>query len=207
MSTFPATAPPPVVVGPVEGLRRRWGLLVFFGVILVLVGGVAVSAAFYTDPTDKVILLGMSAAAVIFFGIVLMVGGVVEIINALFAHCWRGFFVNLLTGILYLILGLFMLEQTGRAILVLTLMVAAGLTVGGILRIVVALAEQCESWGWMLLSGVISVALGISIWRHWPEDAWWVLGLFIGIDMLFTGWTWIMLGLGLRNVGKAGAMI
>ena len=51
----------------------------------------------------------------------------------------------------------------------------------------------------MLLNGVISLALGIMIWRQWPESSLWVIGIFVGIDMLFNGWSLIMLALTLRS--------
>jgi uncharacterized membrane protein HdeD (DUF308 family) len=55
----------------------------------------------------------------------------------------------------------------------------------------------------MLLNGIISVCLGISIWQQWPYSGLWVIGLFVGIEMLFCGWSWVMLGLAVRFTPKA----
>ena len=55
----------------------------------------------------------------------------------------------------------------------------------------------------MLLHGLINVALGVMIWRRWPSDALWVIGLFIGIDMIFNGWALLMLGLAAKNLPAA----
>ena len=53
-----------------------------------------------------------------------------------------------------------------------------------------------------MLSGVLSLLLGILIWKQWPEASLWVIGLFVGIEVLFTGWTWVMLSLLLKRLPK-----
>ena len=59
-------------------------------------------------------------------------------------------------------------------------------------------------WGWVLIGGIINLTLGIMIWMQWPEASLWVIGLFIGIDLIFTGWTWVMLALSVRKLGLPG---
>jgi uncharacterized membrane protein HdeD (DUF308 family) len=139
-------------------------------------------------------------ATVLAFGILLVVGSIVEIVSAIFGRCWRGFFLHLLTGILYFIAGVFLIDNPVRGAMGLTLVVALFLLVGGIFRIVESLVEQFEGWGWMLLSGIISLLLGIAIWRRWPLSGLKFIGLFVGIEMMFTGVSWLMLGLALRTV-------
>ena len=65
-----------------------------------------------------------------------------------------------------------------------------------------ALTLRFSGWGWNLLNGLISLLLGVMIFRQWPMSGEWVIGLFVGIDLLFAGFTWIMLALGLRQVSK-----
>lgn len=72
--------------------------------------------------------------------------------------------------------------------------------VGGLFRIIGSLAYRFPHWGWVLVGGVINLVLGIMIWQQWPEAAFWVIGLFVGIDLIFTGWTWVMLALGIKNL-------
>ena len=60
-----------------------------------------------------------------------------------------------------------------------------------------------SGWGWVVLNGVISVILGAAIWRQWPLSGLWVIGLFVGIEMLFSGLSWVMLGLAVRSAPKA----
>ena len=84
---------------------------------------------------------------------------------------------------------------------VLTLLIACFLVVGGVLRIVLAFQiRQHGSWIWLLLSGVIEVFLGLLIWTGWPGTSAWVIGLFIGIRMLFQGSSMLALGLALRTL-------
>lgn len=60
--------------------------------------------------------------------------------------------------------------------------------------------KQAMPWIWVLLSGVITVLLGLVILAHWPVASLYVLGLFLGIDLVFAGVGWIGVGLGLRRV-------
>ena len=84
-------------------------------------------------------------------------------------------------------------------------MLAALLIVGGLFRVIVAMKMQFHVWGWVLLSGIISIFLGILIWGRWPEISLLVIGLFLGIEMIFNGWSWVMLGLDLRRFAKQQA--
>ena len=55
-------------------------------------------------------------------------------------------------------------------------------------------------WGWTLVGGIINLVLGIMIWQQWPVSGLWVIGLFVGIDLIFTGWTWVMLALSVKKL-------
>src|SRR5205807_851386 len=67
------------------------------------------------------------------------------------------------------------------------------LLMGGAFRIVAALVGRLEHRGWLLLNGVITLLMGILIWRQWPWSGLWVIGLFVGIEMIFYGWSLVML--------------
>jgi uncharacterized membrane protein HdeD (DUF308 family) len=60
--------------------------------------------------------------------------------------------------------------------------------------------ERFHGWGWVLANGIVTLILGVLIWREWPESALWVIGMFVGIDMLFAGWSWVMTALAVRSV-------
>jgi uncharacterized membrane protein HdeD (DUF308 family) len=175
----------------VEALRGTGLFLVVMGVALIVVGFAAIGSAFIATFTT-----------VLVFGILLIAGAVAQVITAIMGRQWRGFFLHLLTGVLYFVTGMFLIDSPVAAALGLTLMIAAYLMVGGILRIALALVERFHSWGWVLLNGVVSLVLGVSIWRQWPLSGLWVIGLFVGIEMLFSGLAWLMLGLGVRSIPR-----
>jgi uncharacterized membrane protein HdeD (DUF308 family) len=174
-----------------EGLREIWAFLVGMGVALMVLGMVAMGSSFIA-----------TLATVVVFGILLLLGALFQVITALWGRSWRGFFLHLLGGVLYLIVGVFMIDRPVEAALGVTLLVALGLLAGGIVRIVVSVIERFDGWGWMLLSGVLSFLLGAAIWRQWPLSGLWVIGLFVGIEMLSSGLSWVMLGLALRSMPK-----
>jgi uncharacterized membrane protein HdeD (DUF308 family) len=168
-------------------LKHCWGWFVGLGILLVLAGAAAVAYSCLVTLTTVVV-----------FGWVLLAGGVVEIVNAFVAGSWRGFFEYLLGGVLHLVLGVFMIDRPERAAEILTLMLAVAFVVAGLFRIAGALRDHFVGWGWVLLNGVVTFALGVAIWRQWPGSSYFVIGLFVGIDLIFNGWSWVMLGLIVR---------
>ena len=87
----------------------------------------------------------------------------------------------------------------------LTAFVAAFFIVAGSFRILAAMIVRFPHWGWSLLNGIVTFLLGVIIYHHFPAGAIWVLGLLIGLEMLFHGWTWIMLSLAVRNLPDKAA--
>ncbi len=165
-------------------LRRCWLWFLILGIALMVVGAMAIGAAF---------IAGL--AFVLTLGILLLAGGVVQIVNAFLARSWKGFFLHLLAGILHLVVGMLIIERPGRALAVIALLLAVAFLAGGLVRIVYALLEDFSGRGWVLLNGLITLVLGIIILRRWPESSEWVVGLLVGIDLIFNGWSWVMLGL------------
>jgi uncharacterized membrane protein HdeD (DUF308 family) len=105
-----------------------------------------------------------------------------------------------LTGLLYFVAGMMIITNPGATAVTLTLLIAMLLIFGGIFRIALAVAVRFHNGIWLLLHGAINLFLGISIWQNWPLSGLWVIGLFIGIDMMLNGWSLIMLGLTARNI-------
>ena len=83
--------------------------------------------------------------------------------------------------------------------LVLTLLLAVYFMVIGIFRIVASLTMRFPNWGWVLFSGIVSFILGVLTKQQWPLSGLWIIGLFIGIDMIFSGWSYVMLSLAARK--------
>jgi uncharacterized membrane protein HdeD (DUF308 family) len=165
-------------------LHKCWCWFFWLGICLIVLGAMAIGAGFIA-----------ALATVLAFGILLICAGVVQIVNAFLARSWRGFFLHLLVGTLQLILGILMTEYPVRAAADVTLVLALALLVGGLARVFASLIEQFADWGWVFLNGLIATLLGIAIWRRWPDSTEWVIGTFVGIDLILNGWSWVMLGL------------
>ena len=77
------------------------------------------------------------------------------------------------------------------------------LIIGGIFRVVVAISVRFPNSAWMLFHGAVNLLLGVSILQDWPLSGLWVIGLFVGIDMIFNGWSLVMLGFAARRLPNA----
>lgn len=174
-------------------LRRNAPAFFILGILMVIAGTFALGWACLTTLTLAVVWV---------FGVMLIVGGIAELVTAV--RGGRGHrLLHLVLGVLYLLVGgMFMNEPKDSAVR-LTLIIAIFLMAGGLLRIVFALAERFPGRGAVLFNGVISLMLGLMIYRQWPVSGLWVIGLFIGIELLLNGWAWIALGIAAK--GKANA--
>lgn len=174
--------------GELANLRRIWGRLLLLGMVSIIVGMLAIGSTFVA-----------TLASVFVFGWLLIIAGVAEVVHAIMVRHGRAFALHLLSAALYLLVGLFILEHPVKAATVLTLLLAAAFLVGGVLRIIFALAIHFPAWPWVLLNGVVDLFLGVFIWNEWPESSVWVIGLFVGIDLLLHGWSWVFLALAARK--------
>jgi uncharacterized membrane protein HdeD (DUF308 family) len=171
-----------------EAIQGHWAWILALGIILIVVGTVAVSMPLWATLTTALA-----------FGILLLMGGIAQLIGAFWTREWSGFFLILLMGVLYLVLGVMFLRHPGEALVAMTLLLTCGLMVSGLFRIIGSLIYRFPHWGWTLVGGVINLLLGIYIYSQWPLDSFFVLGLFVGIDLIFTGWTWVMLSLAVKD--------
>jgi uncharacterized membrane protein HdeD (DUF308 family) len=169
-------------------IKNHWGWFFALGILLI-VGGMAALAA----PALS------SLWAVLVLGIILIVGGIFTIIGAFWAGKWSAFFLQVLIGILYLVVGIAIRDTPKESLELLSLFVAAFFIVAGAFRIVVALLERFPKWGWALLNGVLTLLIGIIIYDALPQSTHWAIGILVGVELLFNGWTWVMLSLALRD--------
>lgn len=170
-----------------SALRGKWLWFVSLGVVLIVLGAVALGS---------VVIASLAAAVAI--GLLLVMGGIAEAIGVVWCRGWSGFFLHLLSGVLSIVVGVLFLRAPVGALAALTLLLACFLMTGGIFKIAAALSHRFAAWGWAFASGVIDVILGFMIWQEWPASALWVIGLFVGINLVFRGINWVALGLALR---------
>jgi len=178
----------------VEELKKKWYWFLILGFVLITVGTIALGSA-----------VMMTVFSMTLLGWLMIAGGTLEAIHAFGCKRWSGFFVDMLAGLLYVVVGFMVVDHPGAAAATLTLLIALFLLFGGVFRIVVALVMRYQNWGWLLLHGFVNFALGISIWHRWPLSGLWVIGLFVGIDLVFNGWSLVMLGLTAKHlpIGEA----
>ncbi len=175
--------------GLVDRLRAVWGCLVALGIALIVLGFAAIGAPVVATFTTVTV-----------FGILLVVGGFVELISLVWVRRWGTFFHHVLTGLLYLFMGAILLERPGLGAAGYTLLLAVFFVASGVARVVYALGLGGPGRGWTILSGIISFLLGVMIWRDFPESALWVIGTFVGIELVFNGVTWLTVGLAARTL-------
>jgi uncharacterized membrane protein HdeD (DUF308 family) len=168
--------------------HRTWFLIL--GIALIILGSIAIGSAEL-----------MTVASILIFGWLLIFAGLFEIVHGFARRAWGGFIINLMGGLLYTVTGLLMISHPGIAAITLTLMIAMLLIVAGTFRLFVAFSTSIHHRGWLILNGAISLILGFCILDSWPVSGLWVIGMFIGIDMIFDGWTEVMLALSSGNGG------
>ena len=183
-------------------LGKEWWCFLITGMLLVIAGTLSITYPLFT-----------SFGVVILIGAVLIVSGVATIISAFWAGKWSAFFVHILSGLLYLVIGFVITETPFESLTVLTLMLAGFFIVGGGFRIVMALVEKYHHWGWGLVNGVVTLTLGLIIFRafrHLPEEpggVLWIIGLLVGLELLFNGWTWVMLSLAIKKLPRTDEIV
>ena len=133
-------------------------------------------------------------------GVALTVAGIATIITAFWTGKWSGMLLQLLVGILYVVVGMQIADAPIKAGVVMAIFIAGFFIVAGAFRAVAALVVRFPHWGWALLNGFVTFLFGVVIYRHFPQAAFWLVGLLVGVEMLFNGWTWIMLALAVRRI-------
>jgi uncharacterized membrane protein HdeD (DUF308 family) len=148
----------------------------------------------------------LTLATVFIFGVFLLVAGVLQIVQAFKCRGWRSVLWHVVIGILYVLAGLDIIDDPLRASALLTLLLGGALIGIGIVRIVMALQWRgFKNWGWPLIGGIAAIILGFMILTRWPLSGFWVIGLFVSIEMIFSGWSYIIIALGAREMGKQHA--
>lgn len=189
MSHTTTVSPRSLYAPEIEPLRQKSGWIIALGVVYMIAGFIALGS-----------ILTATVVSVFVVGIMMMIAGVAEVINAFQVKTWGKFILWLLLGALYVVAGFATLQNPLLAAAVLTLFLGFLLMASGIVRIIMAIfMRQVLPWGWVVLSGVVTFLVGLIILNHWPVSSLYVLGLFLGIDLVFAGASWIGLGWGLRR--------
>jgi uncharacterized membrane protein HdeD (DUF308 family) len=173
--------------------KKNSGFLIFLGILTVIFGVVAVGSPLITG-----------VAVAVFVGFLLLASGVARIVHAFKSKQWGTGFWGTAIGVLGVAAGLLMIFRPLVGLVTMTMLLAVYFLVDGISEIVAAFRiKPDQGWGWVLFNGIIAVLLGFMIWRQWPVSGAWAIGLLVGIHILITGWSMIILGTGARRVTGA----
>jgi uncharacterized membrane protein HdeD (DUF308 family) len=188
--TSTTETPQPFASSPgLEPLRAKRGWIIALGVIYLIAGLIALGS-----------IVMATIVSVFVVGIMMLIAGVAEVFHAFQIKTWGRFLLWLLLGALYIVAGFVTFENPLLAAALLTLLLAVSLIASGIMRIVLAFSlKEGMPWIWVVVSGVITLLLGLVILAHWPVASLYILGLFLGIDLIFAGAGWLAVGFGLKR--------
>ena len=189
MTSASDTSQHPGLGSGIAALRPKWGWIVALGVVYIIAGFIALGS-----------VMMATVASVLVVGAMMIVAGVTEVIGAFQMKSWGKFLIWALLGVLYVIAGFLTFENPLFAAVLLTLFLGASLIASGAVRLFLAFSMKRESpWIWVALSAVITLLLGLLILARWPVNSVYILGLFLGIDLIFAGAGWLSLGFSLRR--------
>ena len=171
-----------------QDLAQYWGWFLAFGIVLLVLGIAAIVRS-----------VSATVASMVFFGWLLVFAGIIEFVDAFMVGHWAGFFLHLLAAILFGITGILMVARPVISAESVTFIMGIFFLIGGLFQLIGSFVVSLPGWGWQALDGIITIILGALVLAQWPASGLWVIGLFIGIDLIFYGFAWIALALGLRS--------
>jgi uncharacterized membrane protein HdeD (DUF308 family) len=180
-----------------QTMADNWGWFLTLGIVLVVAGIAAIMFPLVSTIAAKIAL-----------GWIFLAAGIVMIIHAFSIQKWGGFLMELLLGVLYLFAGGWLAFFPFTGIVTLTILLAALFLAEGVVEVIMGFrVRPHEGWGWLVFSGLIAVAVGLLIAAELPSSAVWAIGLLVGVNLLSTGISFIVLALaGKRGTAPAGAV-
>lgn len=173
----------------VDNLKRNWGWLCGLGILFVILGGIGLG-----------MVVSLTIASVLFLGVLLIIAGISQIIDVFTSNQWKGAIWHALIAVLYIIGGGMVIYDPILASTLITALIAWVLIIIGITRLMMANSlRKAAGWGWLVLAGITAIILGVLILLQWPYSGLWVLGLFIAIELIVNGWTYIFIALTIRR--------
>ncbi len=175
--------------GLVDGIKKNAGLTIVSGIILLVAGTLAILSP---------LVAGVSITMLV--GAMLAVSGIGQCFLAFKTGAFGRGLMVFVVGVLMTITGFYMMNQPLAGLATLTIILMSYLLVTGMLEIIVAFQlKPASGWGLELFNGIVTLLLGIMLWRQFPLSGAWAIGILFGIKMVFSGWAFVFIG---RNVKK-----
>ena len=168
---------------------NNWGWFLAFGLALVLLGVLAIVRS-----------VAATVVSMLFFGWLLLFAAGIEVVQAIMVGKWAGLFQHWLSAALFGVLGALIIWRPMVTAEILTLLIGAFFLVAGAFQLITPFVISLPEWGWHALNGLITFVLGILILAQWPVSGLWMIGLFLGIELVFYGSAWVAVALRLRAV-------
>lgn len=177
-----------VMNGATPEMIQHWGWLLAFGILLAFLGIVAIARSFIT-----------TVASMMFFGWLLIFAGIIEFMYAFMVGRWVGFFPHLVLALWFGITGALIVFRPVVSAEAITLAMSVFFLVAGLYQFFTSMWSNLPGWGWGAANGMISAIMGLLLLAQWPVSGLWVVGLFIGMDLIFYGAAWIAMALQLHE--------
>jgi uncharacterized membrane protein HdeD (DUF308 family) len=182
--------------GPATIIKKASGWFIAMAVVFIILGIVAI-----VEP-------GVAGLAVtILVGWLLVVGGVAHLIAAFSGGGAGRVIWQVIVGIIYIVGGFYFLTHPLLGLGTLTLFLAGIILVEAVMEFIAYFRMRSEGGsGWLLVNALITLLLGALIWVHWPSSSVWAIGTLVGVNLLITGFSRLMLGMAARKLatGVAG---
>ncbi len=170
-------------------VQANWGWLLALGIVFVILGFIGLGMTF-----------AVTMASVLMYGVLLLIGAGAQFVDAAKCKGWKGIIWHVLIALLYVVAGIVVIQNPLAASAILTLMLAGALIVVGVARGIMAIQMRAASnWLWPFLGGLVSIILGCIIMAHWPVSGLWVIGLFVSIELMVHGWSYIFVALSAKS--------
>jgi uncharacterized membrane protein HdeD (DUF308 family) len=174
-----------------ETVKAHWKAFLFEGILLTVLG----VAALILPPLA-------SLAITIFLGWMFLISGIGGLIVTYWARSSPGFWWSLISAALAVLAGMLLLARPMQAVLTLTIVLGAYFLAEGVATIMYALEHRRElssRWSWLLISGLVDIAIAFMVITGLPSSAEWAIGILVGINLLFGGATLIGMALAARK--------
>jgi len=182
MSTTPST------LSALAPKAINWSIAL--SILLIIAGFIALFIPFVSG-----------VAITLIFGWLMILSGITHFIFAFKTHTRGGLIWEILIGIVYLFTGVYLILHPLDALLALTLILACYLFIEAVVEFIQFFQlRPRHGAGWLLVDGIITLILAIMIWRSWPASSVWVIGTLVGISMIFSGFSRLMLSLAAKRV-------
>lgn len=178
--------------GLLDGIKKNARLAVIVGILMLICGILAIGSP---------LVAGMSVTVVV--GVMLLVGGIAQCFLAFQAGAFGKGLLIFIMGALTAVAGFYLFNQPLAGLASITLILAAYFVVTGVSELIAAFQiRPAAGWGMMLFDGIVTLLLGVMIWKQFPLSGAWAVGILFGIKLVVGGLTLVFIGRSVRGAAK-----